>query len=611
MDAYGNAVIDERIRYEVDEQTRGLLHHSKATHATIRKCVSRTIGKKLQQEASEVSNHSSIQPRRSVNSNMGKNNNNDNEENFTYSNNDLDTNNSAIASAIFEKQQVNRKRSVSPFDLLSSKDRDASEFMYSDAPISSPILPEKPEEIVAHVRQTNRSMRKSQSDIFPPYERLYRTRKETKIVAEVSHPNLYIPPNEKQEKIRKMRIERLRKKEMRERAKSAARLLGASASMISSQYVNEKVREDRNKHVGEKLKGVEAIKRKQRYVKRRLDVLQKKKKKEKKLLIQRNKTIVNKMLRRNARKEENRRIRAKNNTHMLRRTSKGSYEMVDVINPKTGTVKYKKFIPKRGMRGMIHLNRSKIEVPSSIMCIDGYMLFTPEENADPRLIRTSTSQGMRVDSAGNNFLTYNEMFNPSTANTSGLAEGSSSEMYGPHQPWGGLTPIATPKNKYKKRNGKQTSLVIPSVSGAFSIGNETLSGSLPPVEKKKNNNNVGEIQMPMEEGWQPIPVEQTIEWGRVTSANNMISANGSLSRSSIHSQGSAEIPVRMDVSSPFNARRHYAKTTIKPLSPAFRSTSSRDNSSMHDTVIGNLPAPWGHVREEHMVSRGPIFKKLY
>ena len=55
-------------------------------------------------------------------------------------------------------------------------------------------------------------------------------------------------------------------------------------------------------------------------------------------------------------------------------------------------------------------------------------------------------------------------------------------------------------------------LVIPSVSGAFSIGNETLSGSLPPVEKKKNNNNVGEIQMPMEEGWQPIPVEQTIEW---------------------------------------------------------------------------------------------------
>ena len=77
MDAYGNAVIDERIRYEVDEQTRGLLHHSKATHATIRKCVSRTIGKKLQQEASEVSNPSSIQPRRSVNSNMGKNNNND------------------------------------------------------------------------------------------------------------------------------------------------------------------------------------------------------------------------------------------------------------------------------------------------------------------------------------------------------------------------------------------------------------------------------------------------------------------------------------------------------------------------------------------------------
>jgi len=91
MDAYGNAVIDERIRYEVDEQTRGLLHHSKATHATIRKCVSRTIGKKLQQEASEVSNHSSLQPRRSVNSNMGKNNNNDNEENFTNSNNDLDT----------------------------------------------------------------------------------------------------------------------------------------------------------------------------------------------------------------------------------------------------------------------------------------------------------------------------------------------------------------------------------------------------------------------------------------------------------------------------------------------------------------------------------------
>ena len=68
-----------------------------------------------------------------------------------------------------------------------------------------------------------------------------------------------------------------------------------------------------------------------------------------------------------------------------------------------------------------------------------------------------------------------------------------------------------------------------------------------------------------------------------------------------------EIPLRMDVSSPFNARRHYAKTTLKPLSPAFRSTSSRDNSSMHDTVIGNLPAPWGQVKEEHMVGRGPFF----
>jgi len=431
--------------------------------------------------------------------------------------------------------------------------------------------------------------------------------KKQKIVAEVSHPNLYVPPDKKQEKIRQIRIERRRKKERRQQAISAAKLLGASASIISSQYLNEKVRNDRNKRAEQKLKYVETLKRNQRYVKRRLDVLEKKKKKEKQLLIKRNKKHVIKLLKRNIRKEEARVLNAQRNTHMLRRTSKGSYEFIDVLNPKDGSVKYKKFIPKRGMRGMIHLNRSKIEVPSSVMCIDGYMLFTPEDNIE--IIKQSMSRGLNI--SGGKRLTYDEMFNPSTANKSDLREGSSSEIYGPNQPWGGLTPIATPKTKYNQ-NGEQLPLVIPSASGAFTIGNETLSGSILPTSNKQNVDSRGEIQIPSDEGWQPLEESrQTIEWGRVNSANNMISANGSLSRSSINSQNSVEIPVRMDVSSPFNARRHYAKTTIKPLSPAFRSSSSRDNSSMHDTVIGNLPAPWGQVREEHKVGRGPVFKKLY
>ena len=126
---------------------------------------------------------------------------------------------------------------------------------------------------------------------------------------------------------------------------------------------------------------------------------------------------------------------------------------------------------------------------------------------------------------------------------SDLAE-ESSQMYGPYQPWGGLTPIATPNSSNRNYSGQ--AVTIPSVSGAFSIGNETLSGKIPMVDSNQLKDDV-ELQMPSSESWKPLEESrQTLEWGRATSASNMIS-HGSLSHSSISSQGSGEIPLRMDV----------------------------------------------------------------
>ena len=81
-----------------------------------------------------------------------------------------------------------------------------------------------------------------------------------------------------------------------------------------------------------------------------------------------------------------------------------------------------------------------------------------------------------------NSLSYDEMFNPSTANMSDLTE-ESSQIYGPYQPWGGLTPIATPNSR--KNNYSGQAVTIPSVSGAFLIGNETLSGKIPMVDSNQ------------------------------------------------------------------------------------------------------------------------------
>eukprot|EP00944_MAST-04C_sp_MAST-4C-sp1_P001908 g1908.t1 len=589
MGSHGGSAIDERIRFEVEQQTRSLLHHAKATNATIRKCVSRKIGEKLQKAVME-----SVNPAHNRNNFASKSSDKNTAAN-------LDAHNSAIDHEILEDHRKSKQRPTSPFELLSSKDQDASRFIYRDAPISSPAIDESPNELVARVRSTNRMLRKTQSEIFPHYERLYRTRKESKIVAEVSHASLYVPPEQKQAKVRKLRLEKLRKREIREEAKLKAQLLGASASMISFQTLREKVRKDKNERAGEKLRRVELFKRNQRYVERRLKVLRNKQKKEKKKLIARDRRTVNKLLKKNKRKEEKRLLLARSKTHMLERTSKSSYELVDVINPKTGLTKYKKFIPKCGMRGGVNSNRQKIQAPSSTVCIDGFVLFSSDEAA----AHMENSAENQVVGVGNS-LSYDEMFNPSTANMSDLTE-ESSQIYGPYQPWGGLTPIATPNSR--KNNYSGQAVTIPSVSGAFLIGNETLSGKIPMVDSNQFRDDV-ELQMPSFESWKPLEESrQTLEWGRVTSASNMIS-HGSLSHSSISSQGSREIPLRMDVSSPFNARRHYAKTTLKPLSPAFRSTSSRDSSSMHDTVIGNLPAPWGQVKEEHMVGRGPVFKDV-
>ena len=59
--------------------------------------------------------------------------------------------------------------------------------------------------------------------------------------------------------MRKLRLEKLQKREIREEAKLKAQLLGASASMISFQSLREKVRKDKNERTGEKLRRVELL----------------------------------------------------------------------------------------------------------------------------------------------------------------------------------------------------------------------------------------------------------------------------------------------------------------------------------------------------------------
>ena len=127
--------------------------------------------------------------------------------------------------------------------------------------------------------------------------------------------------------MRKLRLEKLQKREIREEAKLKAQLLGASASMISFQSLREKVRKDKNERTGEKLRRVELFKRNQRYVKRRLKVLRNKQKKEKKMLIARDRRTVNKLLKKNKRKEEKRLLVARSNLY-VRANIKSSYELL-------------------------------------------------------------------------------------------------------------------------------------------------------------------------------------------------------------------------------------------------------------------------------------------
>ena len=151
MGSHGGSAIDERIRFEVAQQTRSLLHHAKATNATIRKCVSRKIGEKLQKAVME-----SVNPAHDLTHFSGKNSDKNTSAN-------LDAHNSAINNETLEDYRRRKQRPTSPFELLSGKDQDASRFIYRDAPMSSPAIDESPNELLARVRSTNRILRKTQS----------------------------------------------------------------------------------------------------------------------------------------------------------------------------------------------------------------------------------------------------------------------------------------------------------------------------------------------------------------------------------------------------------------------------------------------------------------
>ena len=104
-----------------------------------------------------------------------------------------------------------------------------------------PQLPEDTNEVIASVRITNRSMRDVNNRIKPNFERLYRTRKECKVVAEASHPDMYQTLSEKREKIRAHRLQKCRRRERLAQNRSVATLLSNSVNMISQQVAEEKV----------------------------------------------------------------------------------------------------------------------------------------------------------------------------------------------------------------------------------------------------------------------------------------------------------------------------------------------------------------------------------
>ena len=67
------------------------------------------------------------------------------------------------------------------------------------------------------------------------------------------------------------------------------------------------------------------------------------------------------------------------------------------------------------MRGGVNSNRQKMQAPSSTICIDGFVLFSSDKAA----AHMENSSANRIVGVGNN-LSYDEMFNPSTANMSDL-----------------------------------------------------------------------------------------------------------------------------------------------------------------------------------------------
>ena len=606
-----------RIRYEVNEQTRSLLHEGSATVSTIAKCVSRSVGKMLkgQEAQGKARNYRSSPSLINLPTSKKLSSSSSDGENPYH------PGGSAILPGHLQSSK-SKSKPKKPFAMLSQMNTQAGRYAYDESLASPqemrssqiPQLPEDTNEVIASVRITNRSMRDVNNRIKPNFERLYRTRKECKVVAEASHPDMYQTLSEKREKIRAHRLQKCRRRERLAQNRSVATLLSNSVNMISQQVAEEKVRHVKMQQYRQAANDADQLRRHRRYLKNRLNLFHNRQKKEKQLKFQRTKRNVDKLLQKNYSKESYRLHKIKSSKTILRTTSKPGFVMAKIVD-KYGRSR-DTYLPKLGKKGNTGKTLKRGVLNTSSICVDGFTLYDDDEFAEERARYLNSSEimnsvtldqggnGSRNSAIKNQFNNSSLSYQPSTSSAlehPGFGEPVSSrrlnsqtpveQHYGRMQPWGGVYPG---DRRVKSASSSQSRPIsIPRLTGAFSIGNEGLEGA-------KDNSATMPIEGPDAEGWEPMePSPQALSWSRVQSANSRISAHGSLS--SVESSG--EVPVRMTIGSPFNAKRHYGKLVV-PLSPPFQSTGGRSNSTMFDPVIGSLPAPWGAVRPEHQVSRG-------
>jgi hypothetical protein len=600
----------DRIRHEVNEQTRTMLHDGSAIVSTIEKCVSRSVGKsmKLSRSTPSLFHRGTVQVLESKESRGVRSI----EPNSVFQ---------PGGSAIFSAENVlekNNQPSTSPtaYERLAMMSDDATKYQYDDGGVHSAesIVPEVTiaSETIQNVKAANRQLRNEHYNIKPSYERLYRTRKECKIVAEASYPMLYSTLSEKQAKIKERRLQSLRRRERVEQGRARARFLGNATNMIGQQIANEAVRNLKTRKVTEAARDADQLRRHRRYVKARLHVFHERQKLDGIAKTKLAKEKVANLLRKNSKHDLKRLEMVKSTRSVLHRTSTSSFVFAETVD-KYGR-KREIFLPKLGERGKGNETMTRPPLHTSTICVDGYTLFEPNEiegitQEFPVNSTTSTAQIVYEPSTSSAIGAHE--LTRTTSSSHGNRDGSfgptassrttvhppPGKIYGGNQPWGGLAPVQ------RNESTRGHAIVIPSISGAFTIGNETLE----PVSHKSTGSSQGGISdekihldSPGNESWKPMNNENAIAWARVNSANSRISAHGSVSEIETSEN---TVPIRMDVGSPFNARKHYGKLDV-PLSPPFKSTGGRGHSTMYDPVIGAFPAPWGVVRPEHMVSRG-------